>query len=87
MDCINQMSFSSIPLEKNQWHLLYVKNELQKLMGEIASFSNQLITVRKIEDLLATSIFKVNPLVLKKPFDPNIDNLSSKIIENAMKRK
>ena len=87
VDCINQMSFSSIPLEKNQWHLLYVKNELKKLTCQIASFSDQLMTVRKIEDLLATSIYKVNPLILKKPFDPNIDNLSSKVIENAMKRK
>ena len=88
VECINQMSFSFIPLEKNQWHLLQVKNELRKLTGEIASsFSDQLIAVGKIEDLLATSIYKVNPLVLKKPFDANIDNLSSKVIENAMKRK
>ena len=88
IDCINQMSFSSIPLEKNQWHLLFLKNELKKLTGKIASsFSDQLSTVEKIEDLLAGSIYKVNPLVLKKPFDPSIDNLSSKVIENAMKRK
>ena len=88
LECINRTSFSSIPLEKNQWHLLSVKNELKKLTGQIASsFSDQLSTVKKIEDLLATSIYKVNPLVLKKPFDPNIDNLSSKVIENAMKRK
>ena len=61
---------------------------MRKLTGEIASsFSDQLIAVGKIEDLLATSIYKVNPLVLKKPFDANIDNLSSKVIENAMKRK
>ena len=88
IECINRTSFSSIPLEKNQWHLLSLKNELKKLTGQIAStFSDQLMTVKKIEDLLATSIYKVNPLVLKKPFDPNIDNLSSKVIENAMKRK
>ena len=88
MDCINQLSFSTISLEKNQWHLLQLKNELRKLTGEIASsFSDQLSAVGKIEDLLATSIYKVNPIVLKKPFDPNIDNLSSKVIENAMKRK
>ena len=88
LECINRTSFSTIPLEKNQWHLLSVRNELKKLTGQIASsFSDQLMTVKKIEDLLATSIYKVNPLVLKKPFDPNIDNLSSKVIENAMKRK
>ena len=88
LECINRTSFSSIPLEKNQWHLLSLKNELKKLTGQISStFSDQLMTVKKIEDLLSTSIYKVNPLVLKKPFDPNIDNLSSKVIENAMKRK
>ena len=47
IECINQMSFSSIPLEKNQWHLLSLKNELKKLTGQIASsFSDQISTAK-----------------------------------------
>ena len=85
---VNHLAFSSVMTEKNQKYLVGMKNSLQKLTGKISDcFDQQIECVGQIEELLTSSIYKVNPTVLHKPFDPNVENLTSRVIENAMKRK
>ena len=85
---VNHLAFSSVMTEKNQKYLVGMKNSLQKLTGKISDcFDQQIECVEQIEELLTSSIYKVNPTVLHKPFDPNVENLTSRVIENAMKRK
>ena len=88
LTAINQFAFSSVSLEKNQIYLNKMKNDLCKLTGEIASaFSDQFSSLEKMEDILASSIYKVNPNVFKRSFDPDVEKLSSRVIENGQKRK
>ena len=85
---VNHLTFSSVMTEKNQKYLVGMKNSLQKLTGKISHcFDQQIECVEQIEELLTSSIHKVNPTVLHKSFDPNVENLTSRVIENAMKRK
>ena len=85
---VNHLAFSSVMTEKNQKYLVGMKNSLQKLTGKISDcFDQQIECVEQIEELLTSSIYKVNPTVLHKSFDPNVENLTSRVIENAMKRK